>query len=705
MSAALAQGLSPVIPVTLIILVALLSIFIAWWSYQYLQSISSVKKVALILLRASSLLILLTLLLNPFYSSGSEEDQKPKIAVYLDNSQSTTVTRGSYEGIEEYQGTLARFRANELESYDYDYYLFDGEINASDQLTGDGFRTDLFEVLNTIRENETEYSASVIFSDGIVTMGRDPVFAAQNISTPVITIPVGDTTSVRDIAVADVNVPQTVYTQTTQTFTAEIQQRGFEGEEVSVQLIRDGVVEATRNIRFSETQSSRSVEFEQTFREPGFVEYEVFIAPRDEEFTEQNNRYGFTVDVLEEKTRILSIAFEVHPDVGAIRNVIATDQQNELIPSTYLRADTYAETDPMTIEDEIDLLVLHGLPPVNSNAFQWVQNQNKPTLFFTTPTSFERLMNNRSLDLVGYRLQDFRSTVTVRLSPFQSTISHPLLEMQLPPFRRMPSLESRVSNYRISAIAERLIEAQPLRMDTRIPVLIAESTGSQRKASVNAYGWYKFQQSTDDGVRQFYRSMMTNLISWASTPPDREMLEIEPVQPVFSENEEVRLRATLRNERGEPEPDAVIEVELSGEESAGQERVFRMTHRNNELYEVQIGTYPQGVYRIQATATKEGRTLGSASTRVEVSQSSEEFLDTRRNDALLRQIAQMTRGYFAENSNMESVSSFLQELDLRSSVLSSPDNVNYIYRSAIWFFVVLLLLAAEWILRRTVSLP
>ena len=142
MCAALAQGLSPVIPVTLIILVALLSIFIAWWSYQYLQSISSVKKVSLILLRASALLILLTLLLNPFYSSGSEEDQKPKIAVYLDNSQSTTVVRGSYEGIEEYQGTLSRFRANAVESYDYDYYLFDGEINASDQLTGDGFRTD-----------------------------------------------------------------------------------------------------------------------------------------------------------------------------------------------------------------------------------------------------------------------------------------------------------------------------------------------------------------------------------------------------------------------------------------------------------------------------------------------------------------------------------------------------------------------------------
>jgi hypothetical protein len=60
---------------------------------------------------------------------------------------------------------------------------------------------------------------------------------AQNLSIPVITVPLGDTTQVRDIAVADVDYQQTVYTFTRQNIRVEIQQEGYEGEDAVVQLL------------------------------------------------------------------------------------------------------------------------------------------------------------------------------------------------------------------------------------------------------------------------------------------------------------------------------------------------------------------------------------------------------------------------------------------------------------------------------------
>jgi hypothetical protein len=51
MISAFIQGLSPVLPILSIILILALSLFVAWWSYQHLESIPRGKKVWLVLLR------------------------------------------------------------------------------------------------------------------------------------------------------------------------------------------------------------------------------------------------------------------------------------------------------------------------------------------------------------------------------------------------------------------------------------------------------------------------------------------------------------------------------------------------------------------------------------------------------------------------------------------------------------------------------
>jgi hypothetical protein len=199
--------------------------------------------------------------------------------------------------------------------------------------------------------------------------------------------------------------------------------------------------------------------------------------------------------------------------------------------------------------------------------------------------------------------------------------------------------------------------------------------------------------------------LITNLVSWTSTSPDRENLTIEPAKSVFSENEAVELQATLFNERGEPEPDAVIQIEVIFEDSEEESSIFRMTHRQNESYYAEIGNYPQGIYRVEATATKNNRTIGTAETRVRVSQSSAEFLNTKRNDALLNRLTEFTQGLFLVDYDMDRLNDFLQTSEVIQEQSEVSEELVYIHHSALWFFIVLLLLSAEWMLRRSVSLP
>lgn len=706
MNASFIQGVNPVLPVLVIVLLAVVSIFLSWWSYKHIHSIKSIKRYLMISLRAVSLFILLLLLLNPFFVQENSNSEQPTIAVFLDDSQSMRVERGEYSGLESYQQIIENFRSAESGNFNYEYFLFDDEVNNGDQLSGDGFRTNLNSLVDYIRERETNYRASVIFSDGIITNGRNPVFAAQNLSIPLITIPVGDTTDVQDIAITNVDYIQTIYTQTSQQLTAEIQQEGFEGEETIVQLFRDGELIETQNLSFNAQTTSQTAVFQQEFTETGFFDFDVRIPVKDEEFTDQNNNYSFTIEVLEDKTNILSLSFDVHPDVGSIRRVIGTDQQNELFSSTYLGNNRFVGQNPLQIDEQMDLIVLHGLPAVGSSLNQWLQNQSLPILYVASPNTFQILRSDDITSLTGFYLTNIGfQQIDIELAPYQSTVSHPILEIAQNGLQQFPTLKTYRGNYQISSLSETLLTGNYRGIESDIPVLIAEDASTNRRASLTAFGWFRFEQSQNPDTRQFFKQLITNLVSWTSTSPDRENLTINPSKSVFSESESVELQATLFNERGEPEPDAVIELEIIFEDSEDNNSVFRMTHRQNESYNADIGNYPQGIYRVEATAVKNNRTIGTAETRVRVSQSSAEYLNTKRNDDLLNRLSEFTNGLFLADNNMNDLNEFLEESEIIQEQTEIREEIVYIHYSAWWFFVVLIFLSAEWMIRRSVSLP
>lgn len=699
------QGFSPVLPALFIILLAIISLFIAWWSYSHLQVLKKSVKWGLITLRASSLFILILLLLNPFITRQVSLTDSPAVAVYLDNSQSMSAERGEYEGLQTYQGILEEFETLKMDQLSYDSFVFDDLATPGDDLTLNGIRTNISNVMEHILENENRYRAAILFSDGIITHGRNPVFAAQNLSIPVITVPVGDTTTVRDIAVAGVEYVQTGYTFTRQSIRAEVQQEGFEGEEATVFFLKEGEVTDREPIQFSAASSSQIVEFFVEFDEPGFYDFEIHIPPLPGEFTDQNNREVFSIEILDDKTRILSLAFEVHPDVASIRRLIATDQQNELIASTYLGSNRFAGDDPRNTREPFDLIVLHGLPEVGTPLFDWIEVQDTPLLYTALPQSYQHIGSGEMSGVIGFRTQGSGSSVNVQIDNFLGGISHPLLEVEAVNFQRLPSLISYQSVYQISPASQELAGLLFQRLETEIPFLIAVDTSVRRIASVNAFGWFRFEQNQQDETRRFFTQLFTNLVSWTSTPPDQRRLTIEPAKSEFNENEEVEVRAFLFNERGEPEAEALITVEIFDGNIPEPLNSFRMNHSQNEVYSVGIGNYPQGIYRIEARAIKNDREIGTAESRVNVRQSSIEFLTTKRDDALLETLAEITGGRFLEGHQFDDLHAYLSEI-----ISGEPDeifsvNFFYLHRSGVWFLIVVLLLAGEWLIRRSVSLP
>ena len=699
------QGINPILPVLLILGIGLVSLFVAWWTYSNLTSLSAGKKYGLISLRASAFFILTLLLLNPFISRLLTDSQNQRVAVYLDNSQSITIERGDYDGLNTFRQIIEEFENSKSSDIEYEYFLYDESITSSSELIGTGVRTNINNVIEHIQENETNYLGALLFSDGIITQGRNPVFAAQNVAIPIFTVALGDTSRVNDIAVSDVIYSPTTFSFTSQNIRAEIQQTGYENDNATVQFIRNGELIQAEEIEFTTERSSHLIEFTAEFEEPGFFDFEIHVPPKEDELTEQNNRYIFNIEVLDEKTRILSLAYEIHPDVSAIRRFIATDQQNELIQSTYINEQIYAGQNPINLQENPDLIVLHGLPPTGSDILNWINNQQTPIIYFATPASYGLLYNDELRNILGFSANRIEASINVQIYHAAGRGSHPLLELTPRNYQRFPMLQTFRGDYSISSIAQPLMFALFQRTETDIPLLITEDTSTRRKAAVNAFGWYRYQQSTDDDVREFYSQFLSNLFSWSVTPPDQRTLTIEPIKDSFTENESIEVRAHLFNELGEPEQEAFIDIEIfSGDNNEPLNR-FRMNHLRNEIYTAELGSYPQGIYRLEGIATKNNREIGTAESRINVSQSSIEFLNTMRNDDLLHSLAEITNGLNIQNLDFTEMNRMLRLRLEESQLTDSGEETFHLYQTILWFFVVLAILSAEWLLRRSVSLP
>ena len=143
---------------------------------------------------------------------------------------------------------------------------------------------------------------------------------------------------------------------------------------------------------------------------------------------------------------------------------------------------------------------------------------------------------------------------------------------------------------------------------------------------MNAYGWNRYELSTQDEVRQFYYTLLDNLISWTSTPSDDRLLILEPLSTVFSEREQIKIRATLTNERGEREPNASIKVTLRRLDREITPLTFQMRHVENGIYELDAGRYPSGIYSMEGVAMSGNRELGRDQTQFTISSVNEELI-------------------------------------------------------------------------------
>jgi len=142
---------------------------------------------------------------------------------------------------------------------------------------------------------------------------------------PVFPVLVGTETPPRDAAVAAVKAPETVYKGDVATVEATLKLDGYAGREVAVTLDRPGASPMRQTVRAPADGSRPSVTFRVPMEEVGPAPLTVALAPMDGDARPDNDRRTVTVQVADDKARVLLVDGEARWEFRYLRNALARD--------------------------------------------------------------------------------------------------------------------------------------------------------------------------------------------------------------------------------------------------------------------------------------------------------------------------------------------------------------------------------------------
>lgn len=702
------KGFETPVSVWLVLVLLIAGVGLAIWSYYHVQVTKS-QKIGLIALRILAFLCLALVLLNPVIQRIGTEIVRNRLPVLFDNSLSSGLAVGEYQGEQSYAQAREVLRGIDTTTIRLLPFAFDNDLNpiTVDSLDLSGRETDIAMALGTLSEFERDASAIILFTDGQFNAGRDPRFVVDRMSQPVFVIGLGDSTRSRDILIQNVVHPDIAYKDTRVPIEIMVANDGFTSQATTVSLRSGDRVIDSKPVIFRSERAVQAVTFELPVDSEGLRQFEAVVEPLQGEWTNRNNRVTFSIDVLDNRLRVLLLSFEVHPDVKVIQNLLEMDESIFSRSLTWIGGDRFINGPLPTNPDTLDLVILYGFPHngVPQRLLDQVGSLISGTSYIlgASPLFDPALAMRRLEGSIPLALPPVNSPFEVGITLNPAAREHPVLKYEHPEYERAPRLYGHIRNLRPAAGAEVLLTANFRGAEVDAPLLAVRTVGSRRAAVLNLFGYYVWNLNSNPIIRNGIQDLLRNLILWTASQPDDRRLVVNPIRRSFDSIDPVIINAFLKDESGLQVSDGTVNLELRRE--GGESTSYSLNNDGLGKYSVNIGQLPEGLYSFDAVAFRGSREIDRRNGQFSVSENVVEYTNTHRNDPLLRDIASSSGGVYLSWDEAGDLLGHLATLQLQTPNERQVAFDWYPYRRIGWFLLALAFLTTEWVIRKYLAMP
>jgi hypothetical protein len=220
-----------------------------------------------------------------------------------------------------------------------------------------------------------------------------------------------------------------------------------------------------------------------------------------------------------------------------------------------------------------------------------------------------------------------------------------------------------------------------------------------RSLSITGYGlwrWRLMAQGNPD-TAPLLASFLSSAVRWLTSHEEGRSVRVASDRDQFSRGEPVSFSGQVYNANSQPVEDAQLSVEIAG--AAGRFQAD-MRPMGNGRYEGEIEGLPPGEFTFKAAASKGGHDLGRDAGSFMVGGLNLEYLDTRMNAEVLRQLAYRTAGGFVTYGDADRLRGMLATLRSLVPREEQRSDALELHRWPYMLALVIALLSAEWIIRK-----
>ncbi len=679
--------------ILLALLFALLVAGVLYWRNDKLSDWKYWQRFLLALLRFAAVLMIALLLAKPMLQRKSAETHKTQL-LYLDDVSASI-------------GQV--IQADRQATYEQSRDAFLDELKDETQIKLQNFATqtpfdsnanltDLSMALEYAWEHYDQryLGAIVVATDGIYNKGQNPRYLQSSSKVPIYFVARGDTLAGIDVQVERVFSNKVVYKEDEFEVEVDVRAQALKGENVELQLIQLGsqsaVPIASKRITIDRADFFTTQSFKIKANHVGMVTYEARVRPVTQERNQQNNRYKFYVEVIENRKRIAILANGPHPDVAALRDLLAPYEQFE--------TKVYSGDAIKQLSDrDYDLLVLHNLPSkvyALTDLLAQSEKRGVSMLYFigqsTDLNLLSSLTNGVKISTKGGQFTEANGQFNTSFDLFTTDTEWTNMLKDVPPIN-VP-----FGSYSLSPEHEIFAYQKVKKVVTKMPLIAMGTINQQRIAFVMGTGVWRWKLYDYAQHKNMQRSstLFEQIIQYLGVQEDKRRFRSYMDDQLFEDYEQIHIYAEYYNPSYELTTEGEVSISLVDPE--GSKSTFSLSPKGNR-YVLNLGSMPSGDYSYTANY-KNGNETYSSKGRFTVASSSAERAQLQANFDLLRTVSAAHDGAVYLPNQLDVLKQQLidrQLLKPRVSYLQSRiDAVDL----PLLLGLILICLALEWFLRR-----
>ncbi|MFY7988275.1 MAG: hypothetical protein ACOVNP_05275 [Flavobacterium sp.] len=665
------------------ILLLILSVIIAAGLsfYQYLYKVKNQSKLYwfLAFLRFVSFFSIFLLLINPIVSRKITEIKKTPLPIVVDNSKSISELKATKEASELY----LKISENKAiaEKYDVQLFSFAEEFQSLEKLDFKGNQSHIDGVAKNVKQlyRNTNYPI-VLFTDGNQTMGNDYVFSFQE-NTSVFPIVLGDTTTVLDLKINQINVNK--YTFLKNKFPVEVflQYNGNETITSNFSIQSGNQTVHKQAVTFSKDKKAQSITVLLNANNVGIAKYKAVISSNIKEKNTVNNAKNFAVEVIDQRSEIALISAINHPDLGALKRSIETNQQRKV---------SIIKPNEIKSLQEYNVLILYQ----PTTAFKSILDQNRVAqinMFVITGTATDFNFLNQVQDDLNFKMSSSREDY---LATFESNFN--LFAQSNIGFENFPPLEHSFGVITAKNNVNTLLSARVRNVPVQNPILTFTENGSKREAYLLGENIWKWRLENHLSKKSFedFDLFTDKIIQFLVSNASKKNLNVT-YESFYNSGESIEITAEYFNKNYEFDEKAQLTIQVTNSKTKATKKYDLLKSTNS--YKVNLDGLEAGNYSFKVTE-KQSNTSFTGSFEVLDFEIEKQFVNPDKNR--LEQLATNTSGKVYYPNQIENlVQSLLDDenyIPIQKETIKKSPLIDWIWLLVLAFAT----LATEWFTRK-----